>query len=206
MEDYTYHLTRERRSSSAPTCSRSARRSRRSGLVRDPPALIGGHDPVRLVFTAASGPAVLIALLDLGDRFRLIVNEIDVVEPQEPLPRLPVARALWRPRPEFATATEAWLEAGGPHHSVFSAAVGVEAVADLAEIAGIELVVIDGDTRFAASRTSCAGTPPITASPGCRSVRRQVGPQHHHPATQEEDDTWRRSEPATQAACRGRRS
>ncbi len=71
-------------------------------------------DPVRLVFTASPGPAVNAALVDLGDRFRLLVNEVDVVEPEQPLPKLPVARAMWRPRPDLATAAEAWLVAGGP--------------------------------------------------------------------------------------------
>jgi L-arabinose isomerase len=150
MEDYTYDLTpgapKALGAHMLEICPSIA--AGRPSCEIHPLSIGGRDDPVRLVFTAASGPAVLIALLDLGDRFRLIVNEIDVVEPDEALPRLPVARALWRPRPDFATATEAWLEAGGPHHSVFSAAVGVEAVADLAEIAGIELVVIDGDTQI----------------------------------------------------------
>ena len=86
------------------------------------PLSIGGKaDPVRLVFTAAPGPAVVVGLLDLGDRFRLVLNEVELVEPAEDLPRLPVARALWRPKPDFATGVEAWLRAGGPHHTVSAA-------------------------------------------------------------------------------------
>jgi L-arabinose isomerase len=113
------------------------------------PLSIGGKaDPVRLVFTARPGPAVVVALLDLGDRFRLLLNEVELVEPAEDLPRLPVARALWRPEPDFATAAESWLRAGGPHHTVLCQALGTEAFADLAEIAGLELVVIDGHTRI----------------------------------------------------------
>ena len=113
------------------------------------PLSIGGRDdPVRLVFTARSGPAVNIALVDLGDRFRLLVNEVEVVAPDEPLPKLPVARALWRPQPNLPTAAEAWLVAGGPHHTVLSAQLNLEIVADFAEIAGIELVVIDAETRM----------------------------------------------------------
>jgi len=113
------------------------------------PLSIGGRgDPVRLVFTARAGPAVNIALVDLGDRFRLLVNEVEVVPPDEPLPKLPVARALWRPRPDFPTAAEAWLVAGGPHHTVLSGQLDTEIVADFAEIAGIELVVIDAETRM----------------------------------------------------------
>ena len=113
------------------------------------PLSIGGRgDPVRLVFTARSGPAVNVALVDLGDRFRLLVNEVEVVPPDEPLPKLPVARALWSPRPNLPTAAEAWLVAGGPHHTVLSDQLDTEIVADFAEIAGIELVVIDAETRM----------------------------------------------------------
>jgi L-arabinose isomerase len=113
------------------------------------PLSIGGRgDPVRLVFTAAPGPAVLVGLLDLGDRFRLVLNEVELVEPDHDLPRLPVARALWRPKPDFATAAEAWLCAGGPHHTVLCRSIGTEAFADFAEIAGLELLVIDERTRI----------------------------------------------------------
>jgi L-arabinose isomerase len=112
------------------------------------PLSIGGReDPVRLVFTAAPGPAVVVAMLDVGDRFRIVANEVDVVPPDEELPKLPVARAVWKPKPDLATAAASWLEAGGPHHTVFTAAVGLEEIADLAEIAGIELVTIDERTR-----------------------------------------------------------
>ncbi len=112
-----------------------------------PLSIGGGEDPVRLVFTAAPGPAVMVAMLDLGGRFRIVANEVDVVPPDEDLPRLPVARAVWKPRPDLATAAETWLLAGGPHHSVFTAALGVEPFVDLAEIAGVELLVIDERTR-----------------------------------------------------------
>jgi L-arabinose isomerase len=113
------------------------------------PLSIGGRgDPVRLVFAARSGPAVIAALVDLGDRLRLLVNEVELVPLDEPLPKLPVARALWRPRPDLATAAEAWLVAGGPHHTVLSDQLDTEVFADLAEIAGIELVVIDAETRM----------------------------------------------------------
>ena len=112
-----------------------------------PLSIGGGEDPVRLVFTAAPGPAVMVAMLDLGGRFRIVANEVDVVPPGEDLPRLPVARAVWKPRPDLATAAETWLLAGGPHHSVFTAALGVEPFVDLAEIAGVELLVIDERTR-----------------------------------------------------------
>ncbi|WP_432824825.1 L-arabinose isomerase [Dactylosporangium sp. CA-092794] len=111
------------------------------------PLGIGGReDPVRLVFDAAPGPAVVLGLADLGERFRLVANEIDVVPPGAPLPRLPVARAVWRPRPSLGVSAEAWLTAGGPHHTVLSQAVGVEELHDLAEMAGTELLVIDAAT------------------------------------------------------------
>jgi L-arabinose isomerase len=91
------------------------------------PLSIGGReDPVRLVFDATPGPAVVLGLADLGDRFRLVANEVDVVAPPQPLPRLPVARAVWRPRPDLPRSAEAWITAGAPHHTVPSSAVGVE--------------------------------------------------------------------------------
>ena len=104
------------------------------------------EDPVRLVFDAAPGPAVVVGLSDLGERFRFVLNEIDVIAPPHPLPRLPVARAVWAPRPSLETSTECWLTAGGPHHTVLSAAVGVDEMRDLAEILGVELAVVGADT------------------------------------------------------------
>jgi L-arabinose isomerase len=148
MEDYTYHLEPGRElilgahmleicpsiAAGRPTCEIH-------------PLSIGGReDPVRLVFDAAPGPATVVGLADLGDRFRLVANEIDVVNPPEPLPRLPVARAVWRPRPNLHTSTEAWLTAGGPHHTVFTSAVTPDTLSDLAEMVGAELVVIDAAT------------------------------------------------------------
>jgi L-arabinose isomerase len=115
------------------------------------PLSIGARDdPVRLVFDAAPGPAVVLGMADLGDRFRLVANEVDLVPPDEPLPRLPVARAVWRPRPDFHTSAESWLSAGGPHHTVLSTAVGAEELIDLAEMTRTELLLIDGSTTRAA--------------------------------------------------------
>jgi L-arabinose isomerase len=111
------------------------------------PLSIGAReDPVRLVFTAAPGPAVVLGILDLGQRFRLVANTVDVVTPEHDLPHLPVARALWRPEPDLATAAEAWLLCGGPHHTVFTAALGIEILTDLAEMLATELVIIDATT------------------------------------------------------------
>jgi L-arabinose isomerase len=103
---------------------------------------------VRLVFTAPPGPAVNVALVDLGDRFRLLVNEVDAVAPPEPLPILPVARAVWSPRPDLKTSAAAWIHAGGPHHFVMSQALTSEHVEDFAEMAGVECLVIDAQTRL----------------------------------------------------------
>jgi L-arabinose isomerase len=104
------------------------------------------EDPVRLVFTSEPGPALVVGILDVGDRFRLVANEIDMVAPDEPLPRLPVASAVWKPRPSFAASAESWLHAGGPHHTVLSSAVGLEALEDFASIAETELLIIDAHT------------------------------------------------------------
>jgi L-arabinose isomerase len=92
---------------------------------------------------------MVVALVDMGDRFRLIVNEIDLVPPDAPMAKLPVGRAVWRPRPNFSTATESWLMAGGSHHTVLTRAVGPEVIADFAEMAGVEFLLINGDTNVA---------------------------------------------------------
>ncbi len=148
MEDYTYHLVPgEEKILGAhmlEVCPTIA--ADRPSCEIHPLSIGGREDPVRLVFDAAPGPGVIVGMADLGDRFRLVANEVDVVPPDEPLPQLPVARAVWRPRPDFRTSAESWLTAGGPHHTVLSSAVGVEEVSDLAEMVRTELVVIDGAT------------------------------------------------------------
>jgi L-arabinose isomerase len=150
MEDYTYHLEPGREltlgahmlevcpsvAAAVPSCE------------IHPLGIGGREDPVRLVFDAEPGPAIVVGLADLGDRFRLVANEIDVVAPPEPLPRLPVARAVWRPRPDWGTSTEAWLTAGGPHHTVLSESVDTATLAGLADMLGVELLVIDADTTI----------------------------------------------------------
>ncbi|HZD98444.1 MAG TPA: L-arabinose isomerase, partial [Micromonosporaceae bacterium] len=148
MEDYTYELTPGREkilgAHMLEVCPSIAAGTPRCEIH---PLSIGGReDPVRLVFDAAPGHAIVVGLCDLGDRFRLVANEVEVVPPDEPLPKLPVARAVWRPLPDLATSAEAWLTAGGPHHTVLSLAVGAEEVADLADMAGVELLLIDADT------------------------------------------------------------
>jgi L-arabinose isomerase len=100
------------------------------------------------VFNTPAGPAINASMIDLGNRFRLIVNEVDVVKPPKPLPKLPVARAIWKCRPDFKTACAAWIHAGGAHHTGFSYAVTTEHLEDFAEIAGLELAVIDKHTEL----------------------------------------------------------
>ena len=111
---------------------------------------IGGKaDPVRLVFTAPAGPAVNASIIDLGNRFRLLLNEVDVVAPPQPLPKLPVARAVWTPRPDLKMAAAAWIYAGGAHHTGFSQALTARHLEAFAEMAGIECVQIDADATVA---------------------------------------------------------
>ena len=149
MEDYTYHLgpgpAKILGSHMLEVCPSIAVAKPR---VEIHPLGIGDReDPVRLVFDAAPGPAVVVGLCDLGDRFRLVLNEIDVTAPDEPLPRLPVARAVWEPKPDLPTSAACWIAAGGPHHSVLSSAIGTDVMDDFAEMLGVELLVIDADTR-----------------------------------------------------------
>jgi L-arabinose isomerase len=149
MEDYTYHLVRDGAkvlgAHMLEVCPSIA--AGKPSCEIHPLSIGGKQDPVRLVFAAEPGPAIVVALLDVGDRFRLVANEIEVVAPDEELSKLPVARAVWKPAPDLPTAAEAWLLAGGPHHTVFTSAVGIEVLEDFAEIAGMELLVIDKHTR-----------------------------------------------------------
>ena len=133
--------------------------------MRDPPALDRRQaDPVRLVFDAAPGPAVHRRPLDLGDRFRLIVNEVDVVAPDAAAAEAARRPGRLAPAADLQTAAEAWLTAGGPHHTALTSGLATEPLDDFAEIANIELVAIDADTRTPAiSSASSAGTTPTTS-------------------------------------------
>jgi L-arabinose isomerase len=148
MEDYTYNLGAEEPqvlgAHMLEVCPTIA--GGRPSCEIHPLAIGAREDPVRLVFTAPPGPGLVVGLVDLGTRLRLVANEVDVVEPEEDLPRLPVARAVWQPRPDLATAAEAWLTAGGPHHTCFTQALGRDVLEDLADIAGVELVTVDAAT------------------------------------------------------------
>ncbi|MCA5892525.1 L-arabinose isomerase [Isoptericola sp. NEAU-Y5] len=149
MEDYTYDLTPgselilgAHMLEICPSLTTSRPR------VEIHPLGIGGkEDPVRMVFDAdATQGAVVVSLADMRDRFRLTANVVDVVAPTHDLPNLPVARAVWAPRPDFTTSAEAWLTAGGAHHTVMSTAAGIEAFEVFADIARTELLVIDEST------------------------------------------------------------
>ena len=150
MEDYTYHLDPHGRkvlgAHMLEICPSLA--AQRPSCEIHPLGIGGKSDPVRLVFDSQTGPAVNASLVDLGDRFRLVVNQLEVVAPDEPLPKLPVARALWVPQPDLETAAAAWIYAGGAHHTAFSLAVTAEQLEDLAEMAGVELLLIDQHTRL----------------------------------------------------------
>jgi L-arabinose isomerase len=148
MEDYTYHLVPgDEKILGAHMLEVDPTIAADRPRVEIHPLSIGHReDPVRLVFDAAPGPGVVVGMCDLGDRFRLVGNEIEVVPPDEPLPRLPVARAVWRPAPDLRTSTESWLAAGGPHHTVLSTALSSEHWWDFAELSRTELALIDAGT------------------------------------------------------------
>jgi L-arabinose isomerase len=150
MEDYTYHLVPgEEKILGAhmlevcPSLTTS-----RPSLEVHPLGIGGREDPVRLVFDTDPGAGVVVAMSDMRERFRLTANVVEVVPLDEPLPNLPVARAVWKPAPDFATSAAAWLTAGAAHHTVLSTQVGIETFADFAEIARTELLVIDEHTTL----------------------------------------------------------
>ena len=150
MEDYTYDLTPgdelilgAHMLEVSPSLTTS-----RPSLEVHPLGIGGKEDPVRLVFTADPGPAVVVALSDMRDRFRLTANVVENVAPRHPLPNLPVGRAVWKPAPDFRTSAAAWLTAGAAHHTVMSTAVGVEVFRDFAEMAKTELLEIDEHTTL----------------------------------------------------------
>ena len=151
MEDYTYDLTPgDELILGAHMLEVSPSLTTRKPTLEIHPLGIGGKDdPVRLVFTADPGSAVVVALSDLRDRFRLTANVVENVAPRAALPKLPVGRAVWKPQPDFATSAAAWLTAGAAHHTVMSTAVGVDVFRDFAEMAEVELLVIDDSTTLA---------------------------------------------------------
>ncbi|HWJ77879.1 MAG TPA: L-arabinose isomerase [Niallia sp.] len=149
MEDYTYHFEPENEmvlgSHMLEVCPTiSATRPR----IEVHPLGIGGkEDPARIVFDGRGGSALNASIIDLGNRFRLLVNEVDAIQPEEEMPNLPVARVLWKTQPSLSQAVENWIQAGGAHHTCFSYEVSTEQLRDFAELVGIETVVINKDTK-----------------------------------------------------------
>jgi L-arabinose isomerase len=148
MEDYTYHLRpggmQVLGAHMLEICPTIA--AGRPSLEVHPLGIGGKADPVRLVFDAKAGPAVNASVVEMGNRYRMVVNTVDAVPTEEPLPKLPVARALWRPHPDLPTAAAAWIYAGGAHHTGFSLDLTAEHLADFAEMAGMEFLLIDERT------------------------------------------------------------
>lgn len=150
MEDYTYHLEPGNHlvlgSHMLEICESIA--ASKPACEIHPLGIGGKEDPVRLVFDAPPGAALNATLVDLGNRFRLLVNEVDAVTPPQPLPKLPVARAVWKCRPDFKTACAAWIHAGGAHHTGFSYTVTREHLEDFAAMAGVEFLAVGSETNL----------------------------------------------------------
>jgi L-arabinose isomerase len=150
MEDYTYHFSasgdKVLGAHMLEICESIASSKPRLDIL---PLSIGGKaDPLRLIFDANLGPAIGASIMDMGQRFRIVANLVDVVPTDEPLPKLPVARALWLPRPSLKVAAAAWIYAGGAHHTSFSYSVTAEHLRDFTEMAGVEFLIIDENTRL----------------------------------------------------------
>jgi L-arabinose isomerase len=150
MEDYTYHFRPDNQSvlgaHMLEICPSIAQRT--PSCQVHPLGIGGKEDPVRLVFDVAPGPALNASMIDMGDRFRLLVNAVEAITPEADLPHLPVARVLWKPLPDLKTAAAAWIHAGGAHHTVYSQSLTAEYWEDFATMAGIEHLLIDEDTRL----------------------------------------------------------
>ncbi len=152
MEDYTYHFSpsgdKVLGAHMLEVCPSIA--SGKTRLEIHQLSIGGKEDPARLVFDTLTGPALNASIMDMGSRFRLLVNTVEVVPTDEPLPKLPVARALWIPQPNLKVAAAAWIYAGGAHHTGFSQALTSQHLLDFAEIAGMECLLIDENTDLTA--------------------------------------------------------
>lgn len=148
MEDYTYHMEPGQElvlgAHMLEICPTIA--ATRPKIEVHPLGIGGKADPARLVFDGASGSALNASLIDMGNRFRLLINEVDAVQLVKAMPKLPVARVLWKPQPSLRDSAEAWIYAGGAHHTVFSYNVSTEQLVDWAELAGVEVVIINKNT------------------------------------------------------------
>lgn len=150
MEDYTYNLVPGKEgvleSHMLEVCPTIA--DGKISIKEQPLSMGDREDPARLVFTSKTGPAIATSLIDLGDRFRLIINDVDCKKTEKPMPKLPVATAFWTPQPNLKVGTEAWILAGGAHHTAFSYDLTAEQMGDWAASMGIEAVYIDKDTTI----------------------------------------------------------
>jgi L-arabinose isomerase len=154
MEDYTYHLEPGNElvlgAHMLEICPSIA--ATRPRIEVHPLGIGGKADPARLVFDGATGPALNASLIDLGTRFRLIINEVDAVKAEQAMPKLPVARVLWKPQPSLRVAAESWIQAGGAHHTGFSLALNAGQLIDWAEAVGVEHLLINNETNALAFR------------------------------------------------------
>lgn len=150
MEDYTYHFDPENNLvlGSHMLEIDSSLANGKIALEVHPLGIGGKADPARLVFNVAGGPALNASIIDMGNRFRLLINEVEAVEPQHELPKLPVARVLWKPYPDMKTGCAAWIYAGGAHHTAYSQNLTAEHLQDFADMAGIEFLRIGKETRL----------------------------------------------------------
>ena len=150
MEDYTYHFNPSQNkvlgAHMLEICESIA--GEKPKLEIHPLTIGGKADPPRLVFNATKGAAVNASIIDMGSRFRMIVNEVTAVPPDKSLPKLPVARVLWIPKPNLEIAAHAWILAGGAHHTGFSQALTTEYLEDFAEMMNIEFLLIDDSTKI----------------------------------------------------------
>lgn len=150
MEDYTYHLESGNEmilgAHMLEVCPTIA--DNRPSIEVHPLGIGGKADPARMVFNGRTGSAIVASIIDLGNRFRLIINEVEALKPERDMPKLPVARVLWKPQPSLRDSSEAWIYAGGAHHTVFSYTVSTQQLLDWADMVGIEAVVIDKATTI----------------------------------------------------------
>lgn len=150
MEDYTYHLEEGNElilgSHMLEVCPTVA--ADRPSIQVHPLGIGGKEDPARIVFDGIAGEAINVSIIELGGRFRMVINKVDAVEAEKDTPNLPVAKILWKPQPSLSEATEAWIYAGGAHHTALTFALTAEQLEDFAEMVGIECVTIDNATSL----------------------------------------------------------